>query len=88
MQEMLIARGLTDLFRHVFQIRSIPGVETMKLDTIDAEASELCGAIDDWKLAVRINGLSGTPTPGRHDAFLNLGYSVREMVSNQRRVIC
>ena len=41
------------------QLCGILGLHVLSLDTIDSEAAQLCGAIDDWKLAVRIDGLSG-----------------------------
>jgi hypothetical protein len=42
----------------------------MRVDTIDAEAARLCCALDDWKLVVSIDGLSGAPTSDHHSNVL------------------
>ena len=42
------------------QVRGILGLQMLGHDTIDGEAARLSGAVDDWKLAVRFDGVSGT----------------------------
>ena len=48
------------------QARSIQGLQVLDHDTIDSEAARLSSAMDDWKFAVRFNGLSGI----RADCYL------------------
>ena len=44
------------------QLRAISGLHVLGSDTIDREAAQLCGAVDDWKLAIRFDEISG-PRP-------------------------
>ena len=45
----------------MLQVGAIPGVQVMSLETLDPEARALCAAMDPWKLALRVDHLTGGP---------------------------
>lgn len=70
----------------LLQVSAIPGVTVMNISTISPESRRLCSVMDPWKLAIRVDGLTGgllvwfgralgrdfhTPTDVRHQEILH-----------------
>ena len=61
-------------------------------DTMDSEAARLSGAVDDWKLAVRFNDVSGAPADcglraGRHAVTQHSVHRNHDLVRAEQRSV-